>query len=935
VRIASPAWLLLLLAIPPLVVLTLRTARAGSAKLSPLRLRGFLALRAASMALLALGLAGLEFTRMADRLAVVFLLDESWSVSPDQRARSLQTIEAVRSRMRTSDPALLVRFGATAAVTTLSPGAPFDDGTDGGGEDVDGSATDIASALQFALAQAAPLGTPRLVLLTDGNANRGSAAEAAVVAKSLGARIYPMALAPLAAAGATASRGEVAVEDLRAAARVRAGEPHEVVVIVRSRAEARARVTLFRDTEPVATREVYLSPGENVVQFSALFPDRGLHAWDAVVESPTDVIAQNNHGRRLVEVTGPPQVLYAARQGRSSGSFLAALAAQGISVVQTEPSRLPGTLAGLLPYDALILDDAPGYAISNEKMETVARWVRDAGGGLLMIGGESSFGAGGYYKTAIERALPVDMDVKSLMQLPRLTLAIVVDRSGSMGGTVASGGTKLDVVKSAALSAIEALNPFDRVGILGFDAEWQWAVPLTDAGDTRKIAGDLAALAPGGGTIMEPALAEAYRVISASPSPLRHLIVLSDGLTNPGGFEVLVRKMAAQKITVSTVAVGEDADRKLLSDIASWGGGRAYATNDPRDVPQIFMAETILVSRGLLVEKSFLPRVASMGESIKGIDLSTLPALGGFVLTYLKPGAEEVLSALYDAPLLATWRYGLGRSAAFTSDFRARWARSWLAWDQFPRFVAQLVRWIERPTGAEILHPRVGIDKGRASLVVDAYDQLGAYANGLVISGVLAGPDGKRTEISVPQTGPGLYAAGFEAARVGDHILTLTASSGAQPLPPLTLGISVPYAEEYRVMGADAGLLGRLAAETGGRLIASADDGDALQEVLRREPGLAPRATDAWRYLLLAALAAFFLDILARRLVLPERQRARSAPRSSIEELAGMVSRSREEEKKKLRERVSGFAREGKIDPDLAAYLYIARLSSKRREEKE
>ena len=157
------------------------------------------------------------------------------------------------------------------------------------------------------------------------------------------------------------------------------------------------------------------------MQFSAVFPQRGLQAWDALVEAPSDASPENNHYRRFVEVTGPPQVLYVARPGHESPALLAALAAQGITAVEREPGRdCPVRLPGYLPYDALILDDVPGYGISNEKMETIAHYVRDTGGGLLMIGGPSSFGSGGYYKTPIERILPVDMDVKSQVQLPRV-----------------------------------------------------------------------------------------------------------------------------------------------------------------------------------------------------------------------------------------------------------------------------------------------------------------------------------------------------------------------------------------------------------------------------------------------------------------------------------------------------------------------------------
>jgi Ca-activated chloride channel family protein len=496
-------------------------------------------------------------------------------------------------------------------------------------------------------------------------------------------------------------------------------------------------------------------------------------------------------------------------------------------------------------------------------------------------------------------------------------------------------------VKSAALSSIELLNPFDRVGLLAFDADWEWTVPITDAGDIQQIVTDLASLQPGGGTVMYPALEEAYRAISSSTAPLRHIIVLTDGLTNPGEFEKLVRRMAREKISVSTVAVGEDADTALLRSIARWGGGRTYATDDPRDVPQIFMTETTLVTRGLLVEKSFLPRAVSAGESIRGISLEGMPSLAGFVLTYMKPGAEMVLSALYDAPLLAEWRYGLGRTAAFTSDFRGRWSRAWLGWDQFPRFVAQQVRWIERPSGGEFLHPRIDVARGKASIRVDAYDAVGAFVNGLELSGIVLGPEGERTEIKVGQSGPGLYEGGFDAGRVGDYAVTLSARAGDVTLAPLTLAVSVPYSDEYRMLGVDAGLLGQLAAATGGKLITSAEDDASIAEVLRREPGRTSAGNAAWRYMLLAALVLFFLDIVARRLVLPEGTRARLAallrpsrrePGLSYDELTGMVAKAHEEERTKLRHRISGIAREDKIDPELAAYLYIARLRSKRAE---
>jgi len=942
--IQNPLWLLALAAVPLLVLLTVRELGRRSDRVSAGRTVAFLVLRGAAVALLVLGLAGLSLARLTDRLSLVFVLDQSRSVSATDRQSGLEVIERIRSRLGAGDTAALVRFGADARTDELDAGVPVA----AEGEEVDTGATNIGEAIQDALAQAGGAGAPRIVLLTDGNENRGSAEASAGLARSMGARIFPVPLggpppaAPAPAAASAPAGNDVAVDGVQAPAAVRQGEAHEVTVMVRSRAPVSARVTLFRDGTPLATRTAELSPGENAVAFTGSFPGRGLHAWDAVVEAPGDPLSQNNHDRQLVEVSGPPQVLYVSRPGGSSPSLLAALAAQGISVVSRPATALPGTLAGYLPYDALIMDNVPAYGISNEKMETIAQYVRDAGGGLLMAGGDSSFGAGGYYKTPIERVLPVDMDAKSQVEVPGMSLVLVLDKSGSMGETVPTGETKLDVVKSAALAAIETLNPFDTAGVIAFDADWIWAVPLTSAGDSQKISADLATLAPGGGTVMYPALEEADRVLSASRSPLRHVILLTDGLTDAADFRALVERMQQHHITVSTVAVGDDADVELLASIARWGKGRTYATNDPRDVPRIFLTDTTLASRGLVVDKAFFPRRISAGEMLRGVPLDDVPGLEGFVLTYLKSGAEQEFAALYGAPLLASWRYGLGRTAAFTSDFRGRWSRQWLSWAQFPRLAAQLVRWIERPSDSQLLHPRLSTSRGRAFLTVDAYDSLGAFVNGMKLRAILLRPNGVRAELEVPQTAPGRYEASFPTEDTGDYVLTLAARSGDTELAPVTVGTSIAYSEEYRVQGVNTPLLDRLATETGGRVIQSATDAPGLSALLRRLPGAAGAGNEQWRLFLLGALLLFFCDIAVRRLAAPREllgrllSRLRALGRRtgggvlSAPDLDGLVARAREEERNRMKKRLSGVARGGNVDPDLAAYLYIARLRSSR-----
>ena len=265
------------------------------------------------------------------------------------------------------------------------------------------------------------------------------------------------------------------------------------------------------------------------------------------------------------------------------------------------------------------------------------------------------------------------------------------------------------------------------------------------------------------------------------------------------------------------------------------------------------------------MEKSFFPREVSAAEMTRGLSLAAVPALQGFELTYMKSGAEQVFSAMFDAPLLAVWRYGLGRTAAFTSDLGGRW--SGLAFVERVPKVRLPARPMDREAvGLSLLHPRMEITHGRATLSVDAYDPLGGFVNGLEVKGILVQPGGARSEVSVPQTAPGLYEASFPAEEVGDYTLTLAARSGDVELSPLTVGTSVAYSEEYALQGPDRDMLDRLASETGGRVISSLDDAAGLAALLRREAGPSAAGNEAWRFFLLAAVVLFFADIASRRL---------------------------------------------------------------------
>jgi len=916
----DPLCFLLLLALPPLLILSLR---GGGGR----RRGASLALRTLALLSIVAAAARPRFTTAEDGISVLFLLDDSVSVGEEQRSAALAAIGRIRARLAAGDRAGLVRFAATASYEDLPEGADVEAAVP-----VDAEATDIEGALRTAAASFPPAGWRRLVLLSDGRENRGRAEEAASFLRSAGIRVYAVPLSPPTAGN------EASLESLTAPPSVRSGEPHTVTAVVRARRASRARLTLVRDGVLYGTLDASLHAGRNVFSFTAELDGAGLHAYEALVDPSTDTVRENNRFRTFVEVRGPPRLLYVHKKDGRSPAFTAALAAQGIGVEECVPAGIPATPSGLSAYDAVVLDNIPSYSLSFQAMENLERYVRDTGGGLLMGGGDTSFGAGGWYETPLERALPVEMDAASPAKMPRLSLVIVTDKSGSMGGTVPGGETKLDVVKSAALATLDLLNPFDRVGILAFDADHEWSVPLTDAADRERIAMDLSRLQTGGGTDMAPALEEARAVLADSPAALKHLIVLTDGLSQDADFEAVARRIAADGITLSAVAVGDDADKALLSRIAEIGGGRFYAASDPRSVPRIFVAETVIARRGLLIEKRFLPQPTSGSEILSGIPLEAMPPLDGFVLTYPKRGSEQILTGLQDAPVLAAWRYGLGKSAAFTSDWGARWARDWVDWDAFPRFAAHLVRWVERAGGRDIMIPSLRIEAGRGKVAVDAVDG-DAFVDGLDLGGTVLAPSGVALPLALRQTAPGRYEGDFEAGETGDYVATLVAESAGAAVSTRILGVSVPYAEEYRDEGADAALLGRLAEATGGRIL-GAEDGEGLEDLLRRDGGSRTASGREPFWPLAAALALFFLELCVRRLRpaaalrgLLSRLRGglpQPAPALRYEDVRAAVEEKREEERRRMRERITSVSSSHRYSDELAAHLYMARLAARR-----
>lgn len=816
------------------------------------------ALRVLALGGLVLALINPRILRATAALDVVLGVDYSRSVGQEGKERSLQVLESAR---RAEDPGLrlgLLVFGQKP-VWEFFPRREFSAGDFS--PEVGREETNIQAALQAAVAHIGEGRQGRILLVSDGNENRGEAGRALPLLRSQGTPVWVLPV------NLSQERNEIYLSELVLPNEVHSGETFEVRTAIESLYEATARLKLLRNGIVQRDEPLTLRAGTNWVQFKDVLIDTGHHTFEVLVESAQDTLPENNLLQGVIEVKGPPRVLYLHSRGNNQRYFSKGLAAQGYAVVEASADEISLSLPEISTFDLLVLDNVPAFRLSQSRMESLERYVRDLGGGLIVIGGAQSYGAGGYYRTPLEKVLPLEMRPPARLDLPHVALLFVLDKSGSMGAGP-PGATKLDLAKAATMAAADIMNPSDQIGILAFDAEWDWVLPFRQVGKGEWISEQLSSLQSEGGTDLYKAMAEAYRVFSAKPAAVKHLIILSDGLTDKRDFPSLVNRMAQAGITVSTVAVGHDADAALLSEIAKYGKGRSYVTIDPQTIPQIFTTEALLISRDLLVEKLSQTSVVAPVGPLKGFVQKKIPPVWGYVLTHPKPRADLLMKVAND-PLLVSWRYGLGRVSAFTSDLSGRWGKEWVRWEDFPQWSGQLSRGTMRRGSDHRIRSQLRRDGDQVKAVVDVLSREGKFINHLSLKGNLTEPGQATRVTSFRQIAPGRYETGFEAAERGVYLLTIQQEEkqkGEDAAAIATLPFIAPYPREYRELKPNAALLSRLTEETGGEVLEPEKLEQGLRRLFTPDPGKATRSQETWWPLSGIGLFLFLADLALRRL---------------------------------------------------------------------
>jgi uncharacterized membrane protein len=856
VELGSPAALWLLALVPLIWLVRRRAVGAGR--------RVVLAtVRSAVLVCLAAALAQPVLSRPASRVALICLVDASHSVSSAAIDAAASAIDEMEASLR-PDVVRIVVFGArTARLADADALRRLSTPDARGALDrlVSPEATNLEQGLAAARAELPAGMNARIVLFSDGHETEGDSRR---IIERLAAEHVPVFTRALAVRDVQ----DTWIDAVRVPRTALAETATTVEVILGSQAARPVQVTLREGGRGLAATTLDAGLGVSVASLGVRFDTPGAHLIEAVIaprgpaEDPLD---DNNRLLTEIVVEPRPRVLYV--HGGDGGVPVAAraLAETGFQITDARPEALPVTAEALDQWDVVLLSNLARPLLSTEAMSAIANWVEERGGGLLFVGGpalvadERREDQPDYRRTELERVLPITFDREDEADV---ALVIVLDRSWSMNGLA------MDLSKTAAEAAANTLEPTHLVGVLTFSNQATWDVPLARLRESRPTLHDaIARIRASGPTDIYLALSQAYDALVGIRARAKHLILLSDGQTEVADFEGLMRKMTDARVTVSSVALGAEADVTLLRNLATWGGGRNYVVQDATEVPEIFVKEA----------KSAASQAADETEGIRPRPGATallrdheaeFPVLQAHNPVTRKAGGIDLLSTSRGEPLLTLWPAGLGRTAMFAADVDGRWTRDWLGWRGFGAFLGTLVRSLaprDRPPRA--LSVTAGDRQGTLrvlTVALEARDGEGRAENLLdpVVDIRTAGQPA--ASVALLQVGPGRY----EARVVADATEPLTfALADAPPGAGSTRIFAADHAAEYRFGDPDARRLGDIAAATGGTADATADD---LARLVRTAAA-ARHPVAPW--LLLAALVFWLSDVGARRLVRGERHR--------------------------------------------------------------
>jgi Mg-chelatase subunit ChlD/uncharacterized membrane protein len=737
------------------------------------------------------------------KTGVIVLVDTSGSISAEDLAHA-SSVTAQIERVRRSNWMKVVPFAAQ--IRPLHP-SEFSGGVHllhTSGEAGDG--TNLEAALTDSMA-AIPSGyIPRIVLISDGNENEGSTARAIAEMQALH---VPVDTIPL--AGRSSSR--IRLESLSMPHEAYAGEQIPVDLMISSPASAPATVDISAEGKTVGSNPIQLESGLNLVRIHARLNSSGAAVISGRIvagslgELPFEQAIDLKRAQVLFLSQDPPN---------TDGDLVQALEKADLDLTR-DATLINKDLSGI---QLVILNNLDLNRLSDEQKQNLEKYVQD-GGGLLLIGGEHQTYKQDKELDALDRALPAKL---APPQTPQGTsVALIIDKSSSMEGR------KIELARLSAIGVVDHLRPMDTIGVLIFDNSYQWAVPMRHAIDKGLIKRLISGITPDGGTQIAPALNEAYRKVLPSKATYKHIVLLTDGISEEGDSVELAREAANHDVTISTVGLGQDVNRTYLEKIAVTSGGRSYFLNEPQGLEQILLKDVQDYSGSTAVERTLTPIVEHPAEILDGTNMATAPALKGYARFTAKPGAETILTigaghaqtepAAPEAgkseardPLFVRWQYGLGRAAVFASDAKSRWAEAWMTWPGFDKFWINVAR--DLLTHTNQTEASAHYDSANGDILVSYRLSTELPEPAAVPQIFVIGPHGFEQRIRIEKAADHAYSGRLHIGRASG-LFRIRPVAESAVFPEIGLYRQQQESKEY---GSNEALLARISSSTGGHV---------------------------------------------------------------------------------------------------------------------
>ncbi|WP_438316673.1 VWA domain-containing protein [Sporosarcina sp. FA9] len=845
IRIDQPLWLLLLI---PIIIYIAFTWKSSALKLKS---RGMLlfVLRSFALILLVFALTVPYFNLKVEEEQVLFVVDRSISIDDGGLSADKWIAESLKYRNEKQSVGLY-SFAKNFRTDTLLTDASVSVSVL---EDIDEKdATDIAKAIDMATSVANKDFATRIVLVSDGNETVGSALD--LLPKFSNGRIQ---IDTLLVDVATTNDASITVFETPKTSY--SGEKQLLQVEIDSSSKTVGELYIYRNDLEVVKQTVELEPGNNAFSYRIDSAGEGLLKYEAKIIVDNDRFLENNRMLSVTIMESSPRVLIVETK-RNPSNIPALLDQEAIDIDVVSAEELPENLSGYLGYGAIIFDNVPGHTVGENKMAMIEQAVKSFGTGFMMVGGDESFGLGGYFKSPIERILPVEMEVKGKEQLPSLGLMIVMDRSGSMSGQ------KIVLAREAAARSVELLRDDDTFGFIAFDHQVWDVIPVGPLGNKEEAIEKILSVPAAGGTDIFPGMKKAYEDLEDLNLQRKHIILLTDGQSPmPPDYEDVLSRGKEHNITMSTVAIGSDADVGLLESLAENGGGRFYDVVDESTVPAILSRETAMITRTYIEDNPFYMTLGNVPEWTS-LFKEGVPEINAYIATTPKSTATIIGESPKEDPVIAEWMYGLGRTVAFTSDSSGKWGGDLARWSGYSDFwntaIARLL-----PSYLEVPYI-ITHEQGGNYTVTDSSRQA-AFLDIAIVDEA-----GKEVPFTSEPLAPGKVRVSLDA-KPGLVFFGVTDDRGGL----FEAGVSVPYSEEYKPLRANAALMEKIATQTGGIVL------DSPADAFRSHPFKSAEKRPIAQWLILTAMILFFLDITLRRFGMFKGFGARRVPESNPESI--------------------------------------------------